>query len=44
MNKWGIQLSDGVKSTVGKGEIACYEEFLLFQHCFEKLSVVDASK
>ena len=28
----------------GKGEIACYEQFLLFPQCFQKLSVVDASK
>ena len=24
-----------VKNTVGKGEIACYEQFLLFQRFFE---------
>ena len=38
-----IQLSDCVEN-VGKGEIACYEQFLLFMQCFQKLSVVDASK
>ena len=27
-----------------KGEIARYEQFLLFPQCFQKLSVVDASK
>ena len=26
------------------GEIAHYQQFLLFPHCFQKLSVVDASK
>ena len=40
----GIQLSDGVENTVGKGEIARYEQFLLFPHCFQKLSIADASK
>ena len=40
----GIQFSDGVKNIVGKGEIARYEQFLLFPQCFQKLSVVDASK
>ena len=27
-------LSKWVQNTVGKGEIACYEQFLLFQQCF----------
>ena len=40
----GIQLSDWVENIVGKGEIACYEQFLLFPQCFKKLSVVDVSK
>ena len=40
----GIQLSDWVENIVGKGEVACYEQFLLFPPCFQKLSVVDASK
>ena len=44
MVKWGIQLSDRVENTVGKGEIACYEQFLLFPLCFQKVSVADASK
>ena len=25
-----------LKSTVGKGEIACYKQFLLFPQCFQK--------
>ena len=40
----GIQLSDWVENIVGKGEIARYGQFLLFPQCFQKLSVVDASK
>ena len=40
----GIQLSDWLDNIVGKGEIARYEQFLLFQQCFQKLSDVDASK
>ena len=40
----GIQLSDCVENIVGKGEIARYEQFLLFPQCFQRLSVVDASK
>ena len=39
-----IQLSDWVEKIVGKGEIARYEQFLLFPQCFQKLSVVDVSK
>ena len=40
----GVQLSDRVQNIVGKGEIAHYEQFLLFPQCFQKLSVVDMSK
>ena len=40
----GVQLSDWVENIVGKEEIALYEEFLVFPQCFQKLSVVDASK
>ena len=40
----GVQLSDLVENIVGKGEIVCYNRFLLFPQCFQKLSVVDASK
>ena len=38
----GIQLSDLVENIEGKGEIARYEQFLLFPQCFQKLSSVDA--
>ena len=40
----GIYLSGLVENIVGKGEIARYEQFLLSPLCFQKLSVVDASK
>ena len=40
----GIQLFDSVENIVGKGEIACYKQFLLFPQCFQNLSVVDSSK
>ena len=39
-----IQFSDCVENIVGKEEIACYEQFLLFQQCFQKAYVVDAFK
>ena len=39
----GVQLSDWVENIVGKEEIARDEQFL-FPQCFQKLSVVDASK
>ena len=40
----GTQLFDWVENIVGKGQIAGHEQFLLFPQCFQKLSVVDASK
>ena len=36
-------LHDRVENIVGKGGSA-HEQFLLFPQCFQKLSVVDASK
>ena len=33
-DKNGRKLSKRVENTVGKGEIARYEQFLLFPHCF----------
>ena len=39
-----VQISDRVENIVGKGEIARYEQFLLFPQCFQKLSALDASK
>ena len=38
------KLSDLEENIVGKEEIACYEHFLLFPQCFQKLSVIDASE
>ena len=32
----GKKFSKRVENTVGKGEIACYEQFLLFLQCFQK--------
>ena len=40
----GMQLSDCVEDIVGKGEIRCYEQFLLFPQCFQKLYVVNVTK
>ena len=33
-----------VENTVGKGEVARYEQFLLFRHCFQKTSTADTLK
>ena len=33
----GKKLSKQVENTVGKGEIAHYEQFLLFPQCFQKI-------
>ena len=38
------KLSKQVENTVGKGEIACYEQFLLFPQCFQKACFPGASK
>ena len=40
----GIQLSACVENIVGKGDIARYEQCLLFPQCFQKQSVVDVLK
>ena len=40
----GIKLSKWVENTVGKGEIACYEQFFLFPQCFQKACFRGASK
>ena len=36
--------SERVENTVGKGEIARYEQFLLFPQCFQKACFPGASK
>ena len=38
------KLSKRVENTVGKGEIVCYEQFLLFPWCFQKACFPGASK
>ena len=40
----GRKLSKQVENTVGKGEIARYEQFLLFSLCFQKACFPEASK
>ena len=40
----GRKLSERVENTVGKGEIAHYEQFLLFPQCFQKACFPGASK
>ena len=44
VEKYGRKLSKRVENTVGKGEIACYEQFLLFPPCFQKACFPVASK
>ena len=38
------KFSKRVENTVGKGEIARYERFLLFPQCFQKACFLEASK
>ena len=40
----GRKLSKQVENTEGKGEIARYEQFLLFPQCFQKASFPETSK
>ena len=40
----GRKLSKRVENTVGKGEIARHEQFLLFPQCFQKACFPGASK
>ena len=37
----GRKISKQVENTVGKGEIAPYEQFLLFPQCFQKTCGAD---
>ena len=39
--KNGRKFSKGIGNTVGKGEIARYEQFLLFPQCFQKTCTAD---
>ena len=43
-DKNGRKLYKPVENTVGKGEIARYEQFLLFPQCFQKPCFPGASK
>ena len=43
-DKNGRKLSKQIENTVGKGEIARYEQFLLFPQCFQKACFPGASK
>ena len=40
-NENGRKFSKWLENTVGKGEIACYEQFLLFPQCFQKTCTTD---
>ena len=40
-HKNGRKFSKQVENTVGKGEIARYEQFVLFPQCFQKTCTVD---
>ena len=44
LGQMGMQLSAPLENNAGKGEIAHYEQFLLFPHCIQKQSVVDVLK
>ena len=38
------KFSKWIENIVGKGEIACYEQFLLFPQCFQNVCFPGASK
>ena len=40
-NENGRKLPKWVENTVGKGEIARYEQFLLFPQCFQKTCILN---
>ena len=40
-DEYGRKCSKRIKNTVGKGEIALYEHFLLFPQCFQKTCTTD---
>ena len=42
--KNGRKFSVRLENTVGKGEIARHEQFLLFPQCFQKISGADILK
>ena len=41
LNENGRKFSRWIENTVGKGEIARYEQFLLFPRCFQKTCTAD---
>ena len=43
-DEYGRKVSKWVDNTGGKGEIARYEQFLIFTQCFQKASFPGASK
>ena len=43
-NENSRKFSKRVENTVGKGEIACCEQFLLFPQCFEETCTEDRKK
>ena len=43
-NENGRKLSKQVENTMGKGEIARYEQLLLYPQCFQKVCFPGASK
>ena len=44
LDETGTKVSKWVENTVGKGEIARYEQFLLFPQCFQKTCTADTWK
>ena len=42
--KMGQSSSKWIENSVGKGEIAPYEQFLLFPQCFQKACTADKKK
>ena len=36
-----LKFSKGVENNLGKGEIACYEQYHLFPQCFQKTYTAD---
>ena len=43
-DEYGRKSSERIENTVGKGEIAHYEQFLLFPQCFQKTCTADTLK
>ena len=37
----GVEFPERIQNAVGKGEIACDEQFLLFQQCFQNTCSAD---